>query len=243
LFAWNRIRKKADVSRLAELLEDLKTEVEKLNGVIRDQNLTPEEVIKMNTDRETLQRSLEDLRQKLDETKKAVLNLEVSLANRVTAVEEALDTYTGMLTALGLYPTPPEPWQDIDLTLELNSASSNPQQLLVGSDIRKIIRPTFSSVGESKRQERAAVEDESVKVNNELDQLTTESKNLDYEISEIETKVTHLHEQADDLRDVRSFFRPFFFSVKKKLWYSIFVFSFSRLRSKKHKSPVPKLRD
>lgn len=156
----------------------------------------------MNTDRETLQRNLEDLRQKIDESKKAVLNLEVSVANRVTAVEEALDTYTAMLTTLGLYPTPPEPWQDIDLTLELNSASSNPSQLLAGSDIRKIIRPTLSSVAENKRQERASVENESVKVNNELDQLTTECKNFDYEIGELDKKVTQLNEQADDLRDV-----------------------------------------
>jgi len=181
----------------------MKAQLEKLNITIKDQNLTPDEVIKMNTDRETLNRSLEDLRQKIDETKKVVLALEVNVANRVTAVEEALDMYTGMLTTLGLYPTPPEPWQDVDLTLELNSASSNPQQLLAGSDIRKVIRPALSSVAEAKRLERAASENESVKVNNELDQLTTECKNLDYDIGEVEKQATRLNEQADDLRDVR----------------------------------------
>lgn len=169
----------------------------------------------MNTDRETLQRNLEDLRQKIDESKKAVLSLEVNVANRITAVEEALDLYTGMLTMLGLYPNPPEPWQDVDLSLELNSGSSNPQQLLSGSDIRKVLRPTLSSVAEHKRQERAMVENESVKVNNEIDQLTTDCKNLDYEISEIEKKVTQLNEQADDLRDVCHLIFSFFF--KKKL--------------------------
>lgn len=156
----------------------------------------------MNTDRETLQRNLEDLRQKIEESKKVVLNLEVTVANRITTVEEALDLYTGMLTTLGLYPTPPEPWQDVDLSLELNSGSANPQQLLSGSDIRKVIRPTLSSVAEHKRQERAVVDNESVKVNNELDQLTTECINLGFEIGEIEEKVTQLNEQADDLRDV-----------------------------------------
>ncbi len=156
----------------------------------------------MNTDRETLQRNLEDLRQKIDESKKVVHTLEVTVANRITTVEEALDSYTGMLTTLGLYPTPPEPWQDADLSLELNSGFANPQQLLSGSDIRKVIRPTLSSVAEHKRQERAVVDNESVKVNNELDQLTTDCKNLDYEIGEIEKKVTQLNEQADDLRDV-----------------------------------------
>lgn len=160
----------------------------------------------MNTDRETLTRNLEDLKQKIAETHKVVLSLEINVTNRAAAVEEALDTYTNLLSGLGLYPTPPEPWQDIDLSLELNGASSNPQQLLFGLDIRKVIRPTLSSVAEAKRLERAAFENESVKVNNELDQLTTECKNLDYELCELEKKATNLNEQADDLRDVCCYF-------------------------------------
>jgi kinetochore protein NDC80 len=203
------------------LLEDLKVEIEKLSATIRDQNLSQEEVIKMNTDRETLQRNLEDLRQKIDESKKVVLNLEVTVANRITTVEEALDLYTGMLTTLGLYPTPPEPWQDVDLSLELNSGSANPQQLLSGSDIRKLIRPTLSSVAEHKRQERAVVDNESVKVNNELDQLTTECINLGFEISEIEEKVTQLNEQADDLRDVC------FLLVFEQVYLKLFLLGFT----------------
>lgn len=189
-----------------ELLDELKAELNKLGEVVKTQNLTPEEVIKMNTDRETLTRNLEDLKQKIAETHKTVMSLEVKVTNRAAAVEEALDTYTNALSSLGLYPNPPEPWQDVDLTLELNSASSNPQQLLIGLDIRKSIKPTLSSIAEAKRVERATLEAESVKVNNELDQYTTECKNVDYELCELEKKATSLNEQADDLRDVRLFF-------------------------------------
>ncbi|KIM48850.1 hypothetical protein M413DRAFT_438025 [Hebeloma cylindrosporum] len=177
------------------LLENLRTELDRLGETVKSQNLSPEEVIRMNTDRETLTRNLEDLKQKIAETHKAVLSLEINVTNRAAAVEEALDTYTNLLSGLGLYPTPPEPWQDIDLSLELNTASSNPQQLLFGLDIRKVIRPTLGSVAEAKRLERAAFENESVKVNNELDQFTTECKNLDYELCELEKKATNLNEQ------------------------------------------------
>ncbi|PPQ89088.1 hypothetical protein CVT25_006460 [Psilocybe cyanescens] len=192
---------KAELNRGAEILDELRVELNKLSDTVKTQNLTPEEVIKMNTDREMLTRNLEDLKQKIAETHKTVMTLEVKVTNRAAAVEEALDTYTNMLSTLGLFPTPPEPWQDVDLTLELNSASSNPQQLLVGLDIRKTIRPTLSSVAEAKRLERAALENESVKVSNELDQYTTECKNLDYELCELEKKATNLNDQADDLRD------------------------------------------
>ncbi|KAF8969804.1 HEC/Ndc80p family-domain-containing protein [Flammula alnicola] len=192
---------KAELFKGGELLDSLKSELDKLGETVKTQNLSPEEVIRMNTDRETLTRNLEDLKQKIAETHKMVMTLEVKVTNRAAAVEEALDTYTNMLSALELFPNPPEPWQDVDLTLELNSASSNPQQLLIGLDIRKVIKPTLSSVAETKRLERATLENESVKVNNEFDQLTTECKNLDYELCELEKKATNVNEQADDLRD------------------------------------------
>ena len=187
---------------LGELLDDLKGELNKLEEQVKVQNLSPEEVIKMNTDREMLTRNLEDLKQKLAETQKTVHNLEIKVTNRAAAVEEALDTYTNMLSSLELFPTPPEPWQDVDLTLELNSASANPQQLLLGLDIRETIKPTLSSVAEAKRAERADVENESVRVTDQIDQVTTESKNLEFELVELEKKATALNEQADDLRDV-----------------------------------------
>jgi len=155
----------------------------------------------MNTDHETLSRNLEDLKVKLAETHKTVMTLEVNVTNRAAAAEEAVDTYTNFLSTLGLFPPLPPPLQDIDLTLELNTAASNPAQLLVGADIRKVVKPTLSSIAESKRSERAAVESERIKVDDELDQLTLECENVDEEIGEMEKKISSLNEQADDLRD------------------------------------------
>lgn len=156
----------------------------------------------MNTDHETLARNLEDLKHRIAEAQKAVMSLEVVMTNRGAAAEEALDLYTNLLSSLGLFPPIPPPFQDIDLTLQLNIAISNPQQLLMGSDIRKVIKPTLSTVAETKRTERANVESERIKVDNELDQLTLECENVDEEVQEIEKKVVALNEQADNLRDV-----------------------------------------
>lgn len=176
--------------------------MDSLEEIVKAQNLSPEEVIRMNTDREALTRNLEDLKEKLEETRKTVMTLEVSVTNRAAAAEEALDTYTSMLSSLELFPPLPEPWQDVDLTLELNSASSDPQQLLTGSDIRKVVKPTLSGIAEMKRMERATVESELIKIEDEHDQLMTECENLDCEIADVEKKVVNLNEHADDLRDV-----------------------------------------
>jgi kinetochore protein NDC80 len=157
----------------------------------------------MNTDHEMLSRNLEDLKQKISETHRTVMSLEISVTNRAAAAEEALDLYTNVLSSVGLFPPLPPPLEGLDLTLELNTAASNPAQLLSGADIRKVIKPTLSSVAEAKRAERAEVESERIKVDNELDQLTLECENMEEEIAHLERKVLALNDQADDLRDVR----------------------------------------
>ncbi|KAG1826781.1 HEC/Ndc80p family-domain-containing protein [Suillus subaureus] len=195
------VREKAELAARSQNFDQLKAEHEKLTEVVKVQNLTPEEVIRMNTDHETLARNLEDLKYKISEVRKTVMSLEVITTNRGAAAEEALDLYGNLLSAVGLFPPLPPPFDNIDLRLELNTATANPQQLLLGSDIRKIIKPTLSSVAEIKRTERADIESERIKVDNELDKLTLECENVDEEVREIEKKVMSLNEQADDLRD------------------------------------------
>ncbi|KAK2460548.1 hypothetical protein APHAL10511_007018 [Amanita phalloides] len=192
---------KAELATGSSHLEQLKVEHEKIAEIVKSQNLTPEEIIKMNTDHESLSRNLEDLRQKMAETHRTIMSLEVTVTNRAAAAEEALDGYTQFISALELFPPLPPPWQDVDLTLELNPAASNPQQLLTGADIRKVIKPTLNAIAEAKRSERASLETERIRLDNELDQLTLECENVDEEIVEIEKKIANLNEQADDLRD------------------------------------------
>jgi len=194
-------REKAELAHCLSSLEKLQAEESRLAEVVKEQNLSPEEVIRMNTEHETLTRDLETLKQKMAETNHQVVKLEVSLTRKVSDAEEALDMYTNLLSNLGLFPPLPPPLEDIDLTLDLNSAASNPQNLLVGADIRRLVKPTLSRVAEMKRNERADVESERIKVDNELDQLTLECENMDEEVMEISNKVNGLSDQADELRE------------------------------------------
>ncbi|KAJ7752073.1 HEC/Ndc80p family-domain-containing protein [Mycena metata] len=193
---------KAELVTRGNQLEQLKAEQLKLAEIVKTQNLSPEEVIKMNTDHETLSQNLKDLKQKIAETHRNLMSLEVNVTNRAAAAEEAIDLYTNLLTSLELFPPLAPPLEDVDLTLELDTPSANPQNLLIGADIRRIIKPTLSAVAESKRSERASVESERIRFDNELDQLTLECENIDEEIGEVEKKVVGLNDQADDLRDV-----------------------------------------
>jgi kinetochore protein NDC80 len=182
-------------------LEQLKVEQAKLADIVKTQNLSPEEVMSMNSQHEMLTRNLGDLKQKISEAHRAVMALEVNVTHRGEAAEEALDAYTNFLSSLELFPPLSPPLENVDLTLELNTAVSNPQLLLSGSDIRKVIKPTLNAIAESKRSERGSLETERVKLDNELDQLVLECENIDEEIGEVEKKVVALNEQADNLRE------------------------------------------
>jgi len=159
----------------------------------------------MNTEHDQLSRNLEDLKVKIAEAQKTILSLEVAVANRGAAAEEAVDTYIRLLSNLGLFPPLPPPWQGIDLKVELNTAASQPEGLLKGPDVRQVIKPTLNAIIEDKRAERAAVERERTKVDHELDQLISECENLEDEMNEMEKKITVNNEQADDLREVSRF--------------------------------------
>jgi len=67
--------------------------------------------------------------------------------------------------------------------VELNTASSQPENLLKGADVRHVIKPTLNALVESKQSERAVVETERIKLDHDLDQLILECENLEDEIN------------------------------------------------------------
>lgn len=180
-------------------LEQLKAEKARLSEVVQAQNLTPEEVIRMNTEHETLARNVEDLKAKVTETNKLVMSLEVSLTNRVTASEEIIDQYNTLLSSPGLIPPNEE-----DLTIELNMACSDLQHLVRGPDIRKVVRPALSKWAEMYRMEIDAAKREKIVVDDQHDHVVNECEDLIQEIETEAAKVHALTEQAEEMREVRS---------------------------------------
>lgn len=156
----------------------------------------------MNSDHEQLSKSLAELRQRLTDTHRHVMNLEVSVSKQTENTEEAIEKYSNLLVSLELHPTLPPPRQNLDLSLELNPAAAITQDLLSGPDIRKVIKPTLNAIAEDKRLERADLESERIKIENEFDQVIQESENLEQDIMEVEKKVHGINLQAEEIRIV-----------------------------------------
>ena len=181
-------------------LERLQAEKARLSDVVKVQNLTPEEVVRMNTEHETLSRSVEDLNVKVTETNKLVMSLEVALTNRVATAEEVIDQYNTLLSSPGLIPPNEE-----DLTIELNMATSDLQQLVRGPDMRKVVRSTLSKWAEMYRMEIDAAKREKIVVDDDHDHIVNECDDLIQEIETEAAKVHALTEQAEEMREVTEF--------------------------------------
>ena len=191
--------------RSASNLEQLEAEQERLAEVVKEQNISPDEVVRMNTEHEQLAQSIDELKAKIAEVQKDVHSLEVAVANHGAIAEEAVDTYTTLLSGLGLFPPLPQPFQDIDIRMVLNTAASQPEHLLKGQDIRHVIRPTLNDILEAKRDERIAVNNKRIEMDRVFDGLISECEKLEDEINETEKTVMVLDEQAEDLREVKFF--------------------------------------
>lgn len=220
----------------ASNLEQLQAEQQRLFEIVKTQNISQDEVVRMNTEHDQLTQSIDELRAKIAETQKDVHSLEVAVANHGAAAEEAVDTYTSLLSGLGLFPPLPQPFQDIDLRMVLNTAASQPENLLKGLDIRHVIRPTLNDILEAKRDDRRAVNNKRIQMDHEFDELISECEKLEDEINETEKTVMVLDEQAEDLREVRSF-------ASFRVWLIRLPVTFHdryRLHNEKPSSTTPK---
>jgi kinetochore protein NDC80 len=129
-----------------------------------------------------------------------IMSLEVALTNRVAGAEEVIDTYNGLLASPGLIPP-----QDTDLTIELNMATSDLQQMVKGPDTRKVVKPTLNKWAEIYRMDTDSVKHERIAVEDDHDHVMNSCDDLTQEIDAEESKVQALIEQADELRDVSYF--------------------------------------
>lgn len=190
------------ISSLGKYLEEQKIELAKLEDIVKAQNFSAEDVLQMNTEHDSLVRTLDDLRKKISDVYQNILHLEVLVNNRGSAAEEALDSYNYLLSDLGLFPPLPHPYEDLDLTLELKTGTSNLDELLMGADIHTVIKPTLTEIAEAKRSERRQLENERIQYEHEHDQVLVTCDNLEAEINAIDADVGALNQQAEELRDV-----------------------------------------
>ncbi|KZO97198.1 hypothetical protein CALVIDRAFT_536668 [Calocera viscosa TUFC12733] len=187
------------ISESEERLVKLRSEHGGLLKAVEQQNLSPEEAARMTTERDTLARTLEDLRQRIADASKTVWEREIAVAKRGSAMEDAIQEYMQVVYRVGLFPDAPTPFDQIQFGLDVNLTA--PPTEMLNADIRQTIRPSIFRFGEEKRLARTRLDDERIVVEDELDRLAQIVENQKEELESRELRLGALLERADEVKE------------------------------------------
>jgi kinetochore protein NDC80 len=181
-----------------EDLASIRAELLRSQQVVKEQNMSADEVIRMNTEYDSLSQNVNEAGRKAQDGRNAVSSLEVAVANRGGRAEEVVDAYNDKLLALQLVDAAPD---GTTLTLELNTASSTPDMILGGPDLRKVVKPALNRAAEQRRLEKAKLESEKLSVDHVLDKLTTDCDSEQEVMDVYIQETTQLTEHTNSIRE------------------------------------------
>lgn len=166
------------------------------------QGLSDHEIQKLTTDRHQLDEANRQTSTKLSEAMQKTLELEVSLSRAFNDVEKLTESYHASATKLGLLPTGPEGFEDIDFSQELNGSSKTPHGLVPDCTTR--IRPALIQMKQNTARSRYAYENESIRLEEELAKIADQLQEVNEAVSEAEAKYEAMVTDLNNAKEVRS---------------------------------------
>lgn len=153
----------------------------------------------MNSDRETLARSFEDIRTKVLAAQKFAYDREMAVSKRVDSLDTLVTEYMSLAYRLGLAPS--STGEDFRIDLNLDGTTSS--EILNGADVSGQIKRALTHFAQGKREEHSRIVAETINVDNELDRLLQVVEGLKDDGDILAGKVRGVTQEADSAKQVR----------------------------------------
>lgn len=168
------------------MLERLHAELVQIEAQVSAQNLSPEEVQRMNHEREALTKQLDDLRKKIKEASDYAFGQELLVTKSMDRFDQHLTDYTSFAHQIGTM----TPSSDglfmgpggVDYSIDLELGQSDPSEIEAsGRKMREIIRPALNKYDEDIRIQTKVVQEEQAGLDRECDVvgMTVEKQKAD----------------------------------------------------------------
>jgi kinetochore protein NDC80 len=185
----------------------LRNELSNTEAAVAAQNLSPDEVQRMNHERETLTRNVEEIRLKLGEASRHAYDQEMHVTKAMDDLEQLVQDYTALGTQIGTIPPPDAGRQygpgNVDYTIELDIGISDVGVIEAArSNMADVIRPALAAYGDGFRKQVSELSNSTIAIDNELDKLASLVESRKEEVINHEIKVRVLIEQAEDVKKV-----------------------------------------
>jgi kinetochore protein NDC80 len=184
----------------------LRKELANLESAVAAQNLSPEEVMRMTNERESLQRQLDEVRIKVAEAKQQSYDHEMLVTKAMDRFEQLLQDYTALGDQIGILdssnPGGPGP-NGVDYSLDLDITAQDAQEVQrAGKRMRDVIWPALQTYSEGFRKQALELGNGAIALEDELDQLTQKSERQKEEIANLDAKLRIETAKADDAKAV-----------------------------------------
>jgi SMC interacting uncharacterized protein involved in chromosome segregation len=212
--------------RLDQKMQNLENEEAALQAAIAVQPITAEEMQRMATETEKLQRSLRDIQTRIREATRANNSSEVMLSQQLHHLDSSVTEYNEILWRLGLYRRRQGGGADDSMDskderedaegefeIELNPAASAVGDMLRGGGtldggLKHRVQPALNSLADEAREARAELDGERLAKDSEVDRVKEEIEHIGDETDMLKRKIDVMQDKAEEIKSVRSF-NPF----------------------------------
>nr|XP_019008791.1 uncharacterized protein I206_06475 [Kwoniella pini CBS 10737]OCF47572.1 hypothetical protein I206_06475 [Kwoniella pini CBS 10737] len=193
---------RAAVSEQRDELETHRSNLIVIENAIAAQNLSPDEVNRMNHERDSLHRALDDLRGKIAEASQASYDNEMLVTRGMDRFETLHAEYAALTHNIGKRSLQSEddsenvPMFDADIDVDLGVADLDALKS-IGTFMRSSIWQGLQSRRERYRQEKLTLDNHAIVQEDLYDRSRQEVERQMEEVSTLEVKLKMIHDQAD----------------------------------------------
>jgi predicted RNase H-like nuclease (RuvC/YqgF family) len=181
-----------------EEIQVLEQERAELERQVAQQNLSAEEVARMNSEKSTLSESIRELQAELNKKKRELGEQEIAVNRRMDEIDSLVLKYNHGKAVIGLNTDAVQQQYNIDFNIDVNMASSDLTAVnIVGQRIKESIRPGLQSFGEGLRVEEHEQSNMKIEMDDELDRLNSALEQRRHQVQTLEHKLRGLDNAAE----------------------------------------------
>ena len=171
--------------------------------------MSPDEVQRMNHERETLTRNLDDLRVKITEMSSQAYDAEMQLTKSMDRFDALVGEYMNLAHQIGTIPLLQDQLgstvgpDGIDYAIAFDVGADDVEKLIIeGKKLRSVIWPGLQSFGEKFRAETAEMDNKRIVLEDELDRKSHEVEAMRDEAETRLAKYNMLNDKAEEAKAV-----------------------------------------
>ena len=194
---------------IEQQLDSLRVDLARTEEAVAAQNLSPDEVNRMNHERETLSRNLEDLRLRIAEASQFAYDQEMQVTKSMDRFEQLLADYTALGHQIGTIPPlhdgsgPSVGPNGVDYSVEMDLGLEDLSEVQsAGRRMRSVIWLALQSYGEGFRREALELANQNIALDDEYDRRGQVVQAQKEEVGNSEMKLRNMHDQAEEAKSV-----------------------------------------